>query len=139
MIEGLRKALGTDKKFYPGLEQVKKHEIMGVPLLLLDATIVEDWDGEYGTSDFAILRVKMPDGKEVTVSCGGKAVVRQIRLLKKRTRLPGCVSCFINKVENAHGQEYYVLDDDEKKAEAVGSAKELLEKAGIPAKVESVS
>lgn len=113
----LKQALGTGIKFHPELRRVKKEELMCVPIVLQDAKIIDDWDGTWGTSEFALLRVEIEDTKEsVTTLCGGKAVVRQVNRLQKQRRLPGRLRCFLNKVEGPNGL-YYVLDSDEEKAE----------------------
>jgi hypothetical protein len=116
----VREVLGGGVKFYPELSRVDKEALIGVNFKLRDARVIEDWDGEFGTSSFALLLVEDEEGRRSTTSCGGKAVLRQVEKLLKFGKLP-CFDrglwCTMNKVLSENNREYYVLYWPETKVE----------------------
>lgn len=108
--QNIKEVLGGSIKFHEELPRLKKEELTGVKFILRDARIIDDWDGQWGTSEFTLLMVQLEDGKEVTTLCGGVAVVRQVRKLLKRGQLPGRIWCFLNTRMSDDGREYYLLD-----------------------------
>lgn len=111
--ENIKEVLGGGIKFHEQLPRMKKEELVGMRFILRDGRIIDDWDGQWGTTEFALLMLQLPeDNKEVTTLCGGIAVVRQVRKLLKRGRLPGRIWCFLNLVEGDDGKSYYLLDWD---------------------------
>lgn len=76
------------KKFAPDLPQISKERLIGVVVKLEDAVIVEDWDSQFGTSDFALVKLQMKDTTEYTCLLGGKAIVKAMRLSIKRREFP---------------------------------------------------
>lgn len=114
--QSIRDVLGGGIKFHSDLDRMDKEELIGLPVILWDARIIDDWDSNFGTSQFTLLAVELEDGKRVTTLCGGKAVVRQIGKLQKLNKLPGRIKCFLSLVEGPHGN-YYLLDSEERKNE----------------------
>jgi NAD(P)H-flavin reductase len=110
--QNIKDVLGGNIKFHEELDRIRKDELIGAKFVLRDARIIDDWDGRWGTSEFALLQVQLEDGREVTTLCGGVAIVRQVRKLLKRGRLPGRIDCFLNFLPSTEktGQNYYLLD-----------------------------
>lgn len=105
----IKDALGTGVRFHEDLPRVKKEELLAENVILRDGKVIEDWDGEWGATDFALLMVEREGGQAVTTLCGGRAVVRQIRRLVKANKLPGRYRCFLNQLQGENGL-YYLLD-----------------------------
>lgn len=120
--QSIKDALGTGVKFHEDLPRVDKKELIGEYVFLRDGKVIDDWDGEWGTTEFALLMFERGDGQAVTTLCGGKAVVRQVRRLLKYNKLPGRWRCFLNVVTGENG-DYYLLDyaepTNEKQAYAI--------------------
>lgn len=108
----IREALGGELKFHTDLERLEKEELQGVPIVLWDARVIDDWDGQFGTTEFALLAVELDDGRKVTTLCGGKAVVRQARKLTNHNKLPGRIRCMLTTVDGPNGT-YWLLDTPE--------------------------
>jgi hypothetical protein len=108
--ETIKDALGGKIKFHEELDRIDKEKLIAGKFILRDATIVSDWDSQYGTSSFALLMVQLEDGKSYTTLTGGVAIVRQVQKLLKRGKLPGRIDCTLNSVESENGRNYYVLD-----------------------------
>lgn len=109
--QNIKEVLGGSIKFHDELDRVEKNELVATKFILRDARVIDDWDGRWGTSEFALLMVQLENGKCVTTLCGGVAVVRQVRKLLKRGKLPGRIDCFLNQLDSElTGQKYYVLD-----------------------------
>ncbi len=105
----IRDVLGSGVKFHEDLPRVDKESLVGIKFKLLDGKVIDDWDGQWGTSQFALLKVELEDGKLATTLCGGKAVVRQVSRLLKRGYLPGRIWCILNLLPGEKG-DYYLLD-----------------------------
>jgi len=114
--QNIKEVLSTNIKFHPEKPRMVKEELLGVKVVLLDGKIVDDWDGNWGTSEFALLLVELEGGEQKTSLCGGKAVVNQVRKLLRWGKLPGRIHCFLNVRTSPNG-EYYLLDWEEKEAE----------------------
>lgn len=108
--ESIKDALGGKIKFHEELDRIDKDKLVAGKFILRDATIVSDWDSQYGTSSFALLMVQLEDGKNYTTLAGGVAIVRQVQKLLKRGKLPGRIDCTLNLQESDNGRKYYVLD-----------------------------
>ena len=112
--KGIKDVLGSGKvDFYPDLERVDKVQLFGNNFLIQDARYISDWDGEFGTTSFFLVKVKLlsPDqeGREVTTIMGGMALIKQLRKLVDMRKLPVAASLTIAK--SGRGNEYYVLDN----------------------------
>jgi len=116
--QNIRNVLPAGIKFYPDLPRKDKEELIGCKFVLQDGKVIDDWDGVFGTTKFALLKLKLEDGQQFTTLCGGKAVVHQIEKLLKFKKLPSVdgIWCFLNKIANNQG-EYYLLDWPEEPAE----------------------
>ena len=116
-VKGIKDVLGNTKvEFYPTLERVNKVAVFGHNFIIQDAKLVSDWDSEFGTSSFYIVKLKLADdGREVTSIFGGQALLRQIRKLVDGRLLP--VAASLSIVKGPSGHEYYVLDNPESKPE----------------------
>jgi len=105
----------SGKKFAPDLPQVSKERLIGVVVKLEDAVIVEDWDSQFGTSDFALLKLQLRDGQEVTCLIGGKAIVKAVRLFIKHREFPR-LAVLDTAASQSTGNMYYYFrapgDDD---------------------------
>lgn len=119
--ETIKQALGGNIRFHEDLPKMNKEELLGANMVICDARVIDDWDGQWGTSQFALLLVELEDGRRVTTLMGGKAVVRQVGKLLKRNKLPGRVACFLNQVEGESGHLYYVLDSTDPRENEVKS------------------
>lgn len=109
--QNIKQVLGSGIKFYPELERKKKEELLGANFKLLDGKVVDDWDGQFGTTKFTLLKVELENGEQYTTLCGGKAVVRQVEKLLKFRKLPSHdgIWCFLNEIDGGNGT-YYLLD-----------------------------
>jgi hypothetical protein len=108
--ESVKDALGGKIKFHEELDRIDKAQLVAGKFVLRDATIVSDWDSQYGTSSFALLVVQLENGKSYTTLTGGVAIVRQVQKLLKRGKLPGRIDCTLNLQDSENGRQYYVLD-----------------------------
>lgn len=106
--KGIKDALGDGKiDFHPELPKVKFADLVGVKFVMKQARIIDDWDGIFGTSTFALILIENPDGSMSTSIAGGKAILRQIRKLLKNKMLP--VKVTLNKIPTGSG-EYYLFE-----------------------------
>lgn len=110
--------MGGGIKFHTDLEKVEKEEIIGVPIIIFDARVIDDWDSDFGTTKFALVAFEWKDyeGKKSTTLLGGKAVVRQVEKLLKLRKLPGRIRCFLSQAEGPNGL-YWLLDSETPPAE----------------------
>lgn len=123
----IKDVLGSGVKFYPDLDREKIENLVGSKFQLLDGKVIDDWDGEWGTSQFALMKLDR-EGKLFTTICGGRAVVRQISRLIKRNYLPGRIWCRLNLLPSESGKgNYYLLDWEEEtsKSALVAAAEDL--------------
>jgi len=114
--QNIRNILPAGIRFYPDLPRKDKEELIGAKFVLQDGKVIDDWDSQFGTTKFALLKLELEDGQQFTTLCGGKAVVRQIEKLLKFRKLPGRIWCFLNKIASSQG-EYYLLDWPEEPVE----------------------
>lgn len=76
-------------EFYPDLPKLPLKDVLGEVYEITDAQIVEDFDGAFGKSDFALmLLTHIEDGKQYTTLAGGMVVVKKIRYALKHQLLP---------------------------------------------------
>lgn len=107
-VKGIKEALGDGKiDFHPELPKIKFPELLERPVVLKQVRIIDDWDGQFGASTFALILVEYPDGHLATTIAGGKAVIRQIRKLQQKKMLP--VKVVLTKVQSGNG-EYYLFE-----------------------------
>lgn len=123
----IKNILGSGVKFYPDLPRVEDlMSLVGVKFQLLDAKIIDDWEGQFGTSRFALMKIDR-EGQLYTSICGGRAVVRQITQLLKHSYLPGKIWCRLNLLPAESGKgDYYLLDwpDEQEKVEPAANPAE---------------
>lgn len=106
--KGIKDALGDGKiDFHPELLKVKFQELLGQQFLLKQVRIIDDWDGQFGASSFALILIEFPDGSLKTSIAGGKAVMRQVRKLVQGKLLP--VRVTLNQVTSGGG-DYYLFE-----------------------------
>jgi len=109
----IKDALGTMKAFHEDLPKKDKEELVFTPIVIIDARVIDDWNGDFGISQFCLLALEL-NGDKFTTLCGGKAVVRQVRRLLNTNKLPGRISCCLTKVTSPKSnQEYWLLDSVE--------------------------
>lgn len=111
-MKTIDEALGRGKKFYENAEEMEKEKIIGKQVCMIDATIIEDWEGDYGTSDVAIIAFKLGEKEEKTyrTMIGGKAILRTIRQLLKKEELPGRIAATLKMVKaEKSDKKYYKL------------------------------
>lgn len=115
--------------FHPDLPKIDKAELVGADFVILQAKIIEEWESEYGTSSFCLLRVRLENAEEKTTLMGGKAIVRQVSKLLRDRKLP--VRVCLNKREGSYG-DYYVLEDPVSQEPAPVSGESQLEEPIFP-------
>ena len=76
-------------EFYPDLPKLPLKDVLGEVYEITDAVIIEDFDGAFGKSDFALLLLtNIEDGKQFTTLAGGMVVVKKIRYALEHKLLP---------------------------------------------------
>jgi len=106
--KGIKDALGDGKiDFHPELLKVKFQELLGQQFLIKQVRIIDDWDGQFGASSFALILIEFPDGSLKTSIAGGKAVMRQVRKLVQKKMLP--VKVVLNQITSGGG-DYYLFE-----------------------------
>lgn len=76
-------------EFYPDLPKLPLKDVLGEVYEITDAQIVEDFDSQFGKSDFALLLLtELKDGKQFTCLAGGIVVVKKIRYALEHKLLP---------------------------------------------------
>jgi len=92
MAKGKTKSFGDVMpkiEFYPDLPKLPLKDVLGEVYEITDAHIVEDFDGEFGKSSFALmLLTALADGKQYTTLSGGMVVVKKIRYALEHKLLP---------------------------------------------------
>lgn len=88
------------EEFYPDAEKIDVKDIVDIEIILRDCKILEDFKGEYGTHDAALIMFSKPsdddpqsagayDETEYTSICSGVVFVDQIKkVLKRKNSLP---------------------------------------------------
>jgi hypothetical protein len=110
-LHGVRDVLGSGKiGWYPNLPRIDKLQLFGNNFIIQDAKPISDWDSEFGTSSFFLVKIKLiSDGQECTCIMGGVALMKQLHRLVDARKLPVAASISINKSER--GNEYFLLDN----------------------------
>lgn len=68
--------------FYPDLPKVKVEDILGKDVMIMDAKIMRDWEGEWGKSSWCLLWVQDAEtGEGSTTKCGGVVLVKRVQEL----------------------------------------------------------
>lgn len=108
-INKVSEALGRGSvDFNNELQRIDKEELIAANFVILQAKIVEDWESEFGTNSFCLLKIRLENGEEKKTLMGGKAIVRQVTKLIRNRKLP--VACCLNRKPGSLG-DYYVLED----------------------------
>lgn len=89
-VKRVSDVIGDGKiSFYPNLPQLPLKDWLGKDVMIMDAKILEDWQGDFGRSDWCLLQLQdMATGKDFTTKCGGRVLVKRIRELQSRRALP---------------------------------------------------
>lgn len=75
--------------FYPELPQRSLKDYLGKDVMLMDARILRDWEGDYGRSDWCLLQLQdINTGDNFTTRCGGKVLTKRVSELLARKALP---------------------------------------------------
>jgi len=75
--------------FYPDLPREELGYILERTYRIVDATIVEDFEGKFGPSTFALMLMEdLDDGHQFTTLCGGMVVVKKVRKALEGKMLP---------------------------------------------------
>ncbi|MBA7571617.1 hypothetical protein ES708_13383 [subsurface metagenome] len=76
-------------EFYPDLPKLPLKDVLGEVYEITDAQIVEDFDSQFGKSDFALLLLThIESGKQYTTLAGGMVVVKKIKYALEHKLLP---------------------------------------------------
>lgn len=80
----------AEKPFHPEVtEKMELMAIMGDRVLLRDARIFKDWEGEYGVSSWCLMLIELPDTHDKFIVKGsGKALPRQVERALRDRKLP---------------------------------------------------
>lgn len=99
------------KPFYPDLPKTPKDDIVGIPVILHDWTIVKGWNSqEYGNSTFALIAYSVTldsTGPEFTTLISGLTVIKKLSELQHRG-LKGIEATLV-KQETKAGNEMWNL------------------------------
>ena len=108
-VRDIDKVLGREKvDFFPELPKMEQEALMGLTIVIQAARVFNDWDSQFGTSAFALVKFTL-DGKEATALLGGRVIVKHVnKLLAVPRGLP--VRCMLNKMSSQYGREYFILD-----------------------------
>lgn len=116
-VKSIKQALGGRKiNFHSELPRYEFASLVGHEVVIKGATIVDDWDGQYGTTKFAIMYIELSGGKEGTTLSSGKAIVKQIERLSKGKLFPVSAKLRYESGDTG-GLPYYLFDSDEPKPE----------------------
>lgn len=112
-IKDIKQVLGDGKvEFHSDVEKVDKELLVGRVIIIKEIRLFQDWDSEFGTSDFALALIENEKGGEATTLFGGKVVLKQLRLLaSRRGSLP--VKARVSRVLGRNQREYIILDSTE--------------------------
>lgn len=116
MPQTIKEALGR-RPFHPDLVKVDKEVIKNIPIHITDASVTDDWDGNYGTSTFALVKFRFDADEQIpptfmTSLISGKAINKQINQLLKVKKLPGDILCKLTLTDSKSGSgSYWLLDD----------------------------
>lgn len=76
-------------EFYPDIPKVKLDDILNTELHLLDAVIIEDFEGQFGPHPFGIMLLENPkDGAQSTCGTSGVVIIKKLRKLLADKCLP---------------------------------------------------
>jgi len=82
-----------ERGFYPDLPKVKLADILGKALVIRDATIIENFESQFGIHPFAILMLEDPEnGTMSTVGTSAIVVLKKVRSLLAYKFLPCMVT-----------------------------------------------
>ncbi len=75
--------------FYPELPQKPLKDYLGKDVMIMDAKILRDWEGDFGRSDWCLLQLQdMETSENFTTKCGGRVLVKRMAELQSRKALP---------------------------------------------------
>jgi len=76
-------------QFYPDIPKMALTDIQEVTHRLIDATVIKDFESEYGVHDLALLLVEdLLTGEQYTTACSGMVVVKKIKQLVNLKAMP---------------------------------------------------
>lgn len=104
----IKDVLGDGKiEFHGDLPKIKFAELLGQNFIIKQVRVIDDWDGVFGTSEFALTLVEFPDGRLVTTIAGGRAIMRQTKKLIDKRMLP--VRVTLTQKPSPNG-DYYMYE-----------------------------
>jgi len=110
-VKSIKDALGGRKiNYYPDLPRYEFASLVGHSFIIKGATTIDDWDGQFGTTKFAIMRIELANGQGGTTLNGGKAIYKQITRLVTGKLFPVRVTLKYESGEQG-GQPYYLFDE----------------------------
>ena len=75
--------------FYPEMPQKPLKDYLGKDVMVMDARVLRDWEGDFGRSDWCLLQLQdMESGENFTTKCGGKVLTKRVSELITRKALP---------------------------------------------------
>ncbi len=75
--------------FYQDLPKVDLTDILDRTYRLIDAAIVDGFEGKFGLSTFALLLMEdLDNGEQFTTLCGGMVVVKKVKKALQGSMLP---------------------------------------------------
>jgi len=76
-------------EFYPDLPKMPLTDIQEVTHRLLDVGIIEDFEGDYGPHDLALMLVEdLLTGEQYTTACSGMVVLKKLKKLIELKAIP---------------------------------------------------
>ena len=75
-------------EFYPDRPKYALELVLRNEYQILDAMIVEGFEGVFGESDFALILMEDQNGQQFTTLCGGMVVIKKLRKAKEKDLLP---------------------------------------------------
>ena len=76
-------------EFYPDLPKMPLTDIQEVTHRLIDVAIIEDFEGDYGPHDLALMLVEdLLTGEQYTTACSGMVVLKKLKKLIELNALP---------------------------------------------------
>jgi hypothetical protein len=104
----IEEALGDGKiNFHSDLERLEFAVLLPLNFTIVDAKIIDNWDSQFGTRSFPIVKVRLEDDTEYTTILNGAVILKQVRKLLEKHQLP--VSVAIDTINSGRGNSYYIL------------------------------
>ena len=100
---------GARKEFHAGVPRLQAREALDNEYTLFDTTIIENFEGQYGISSFALLYVNDKSENEFVIVCGGMVVVDKIRKIQKTDLLPLRMKIVETPTEKGSGHYFNIV------------------------------